>query len=205
MTAPTTKTGKHNGYMLLVAIIAIHIFAILLLIARSIWETEVKRDLEDELIFRGRQYVTAIELFQKKNNGLPPRNLEILYEKNFLRRQFTDPMSESGEWNVLVSSGRAGDKTLIIVPPELTKSEDIINAINIPTAKIVGVCSSSCDEGFKEYRKKKKYCDWAFYVGDNQEEELPPLKKYGEHEDAEGGKASDDATAAKTPPRGSGK
>ena len=190
--------------MLLVAIIAVHIFAILLLIARSLWETEVQRDLEEELIFRGGQYVTAIDLYQKKNSGLPPKNLEVLYEKNFLRRQFTDPMTESGDWAVLVSPGRAGDKTLIIVPPDLAKSENIINAINIPTGKIVGVISSSCEEGFREYRKKKKYCDWAFYVGDQQEEELPPLKKYGEHEDSEGGKAGDDAAAPPKTSRGSG-
>lgn len=196
---------RSRGYMLLVAIIAIHIFAILLLVARAFWETEVQRDLEDELIFRGRQYVTAIDLYQKNNSGLPPRNLEILFEKNFLRRQFKDPMSESGEWSVLVSPGRAGDKTLIIIPPELTKSEDIINAINIPTGKIVGVCSSSCEEGFREYRKKKKYCEWAFFVGDTQEEEMPPLKKYGEYEDSEGGIAGDDATAPKNTSRGSSK
>lgn len=199
------RHSSSRGYMLLVAIIAVHIFAILLLVARSLWETEVQRDLEEELIFRGRQYVTAIELYQKKNSGLPPKNLEILYEKNFLRRQFKDPMTESGDWCVLVSPGRAGDKTLIIVPPELSQNENVINAINIPTGKIVGVISSSCEEGFREYRKKKKYCDWAFFVGDGQEEEMPPLKKYGEHEDSDGGIAGDDATAPPKPTRGAGK
>ncbi len=192
---------KSQGYMLLVAIIAVHILAILLLMARAIWETEVMRDLEEELIFRGQQYVTAIELYQKQNSGLPPKNLKVLAEKNFLRKEFKDPMSESGDWCVLVSPGKAGDKTLVIIPPEMTKSEDILATLNMPAGKIVGVCSSSCEEGFREYRKKKKYCDWAFYVGAKLEEEMPPLKKFGEHEDASGGQAGDDAAAPPKPTR----
>jgi hypothetical protein len=50
-----------EGYALLAAIIAINLFAIFVLKAHAVWETELQRDLEEELIFRGRQYVTAID------------------------------------------------------------------------------------------------------------------------------------------------
>ncbi len=61
------RQSKEKGYSLLVAIFAVTIFSILILTARAHWETEIRRDLEAELIFRGRQYVIAIEKYMKKN------------------------------------------------------------------------------------------------------------------------------------------
>lgn len=165
------------------AIIAVHIFAILLLLARGLWETEFQRDLEEELIFRGNQYVTAIELFQKKNSNLSPQNLDVLVEKKFLRRRFTDPMSASGKWNIVLDSGKPGEKTLLLVPEEMVGEGNVTQKLGMPSARIVGVCSSSCEEGFREYRKKKKYCEWAFYVGQKLDQEMPTLDVYGQESD----------------------
>ena len=179
--AVNMKIGKGNkGYALLIAIIAVHIFGILLLIARSLWETEFQRDLEEELIFRGNQYVTAIELFQKKNSNLSPQNLEVLVEKKFLRRRFPDPMSASGEWNIVLDPGQPGQKLLLLVPEEMIGEGNVTQRLGMPSARIVGVCSSSCEEGFREYRKKKKYCEWAFYVGQKLDQEMPTINVYGQ-------------------------
>jgi hypothetical protein len=46
----------------------------------------------------------------------------------------------------------------------------------ITRASIVGVCSSSCEEGFLVYRKKKKYCEWAVYLGEQIDKEMPELE-----------------------------
>jgi hypothetical protein len=176
-----------KGYALLTALIAINIFAILALKARDMWERELQRDLEAELIFRARQYVTAIELYRKKNPNMFPTSLELLYEKKFLRKLYKDPMSEEGIWNVVMRPGRPGAaagrvgrsgrggrqrgsaSTLWIVPEEMVPEY-------ISKAMIIGVCSSSTEEGYRVYRKKKKYSEWAIYLGEQLEKDMPDLK-----------------------------
>ena len=169
----------NKGYALLTAILAVAIFTVMMMKARTLWETELRRDLEQELIFRGEQYVTAIELFRKKNTNLFPQSLDELYEKNFLRKRFKDPMTKAGKWNVVMQPGTPGrTKALLVVP------EDMVAGYT-SRASIIGVCSSSCEEGFRQYRKKKKYCEWAFYLGEQVDKEMPELKfvAQGEGED----------------------
>jgi len=161
--------SKDQGYALLFAILAVTIFSIFLLAARELWETEITRDLENELIFRARQYVQAIQQFMKKNNNLFPQNLDILYEKKFLRKRYKDPLSEEGRWNVVMQPSTPGKKMLLIVPEEL-----VGNHLN--KARIIGVSSTSTAESFREYRKKKNYHEWAFYLGEKVESDMPELK-----------------------------
>lgn len=182
-----------KGYALLTAIIALNIFAILMLKARDMWEREMQRDLEAELLFRARQYVTAIELYMKKNPNMFPTSLELLYEKKFLRKLYKDPMTEEGKWNVVMRSGkpgagirgdsgdsgsrsgrsggggRGGTGALWIVPEDMLPDY-------LRRAMIIGVCSSSVEEGYLVYRKKKKYCEWAVYLGEQIDKDMPELK-----------------------------
>lgn len=163
------RPSKEKGYSLLVAIFAVTIFSILILTARAHWETEIRRDLEAELIFRGRQYVIAIEKYVKKNNNLFPPNLDVLFEKKFIRKLYPDPMSESGIWNIVMQSSRAGSKKLLIVPEEFVSKM-------LAQARIIGVSSTSTAESYQEYRKKRQYHEWAFYLGEKPEDEMPKLE-----------------------------
>lgn len=162
-----------KGYALLTAIIAINIMAVLAMAAHSMWETDLQIDLEDELLFRQRQYKIAIEMYTKKNINLYPQNLEILYEKKFLRKEFEDPMSEDGVWNIVMQGGTGKNKGLLIVPEEMLPQY-------ITRARIVGVVSTSAEEGIREYRGKKRYSEWAVYVGEQPNKEMPELKFVGE-------------------------
>ena len=164
------KKIDNRGYALLTAILAVAIFTVMLMKARTLWETEIVRDNEQELLFRAQQYVIAIELFRKKNPNLFPLSLEELYEKNFLRKRFKDPMTLEGKWNVVMRPSTAGAKQNLWVVPE-----DMVPQY-IAQANIIGVCSTSCEEGFKEYRKKKKYCEWAVYLGEQVDKDMPELK-----------------------------
>jgi len=170
------KILTNSGYALMAAIIGVNIFAILLLKSRAMWETTLQRDLEQELLFRARQYVTAIELYKKKNANIPIKNLDELFEKGFLRQRYPDPMTESGKWSLVMQDGRAGKKGLLVVPEEMLEQY-------IGQALIVGVCSASPEEGYLEYRKKKRYDEWAVYIGEQIEKEMPELK----YVDREGG------------------
>jgi hypothetical protein len=162
---------ENKGYAILTAVLAVAIFAVMVMKARTMWETEIQRELEQELIFRGRQYVTAIEIFRKKNPNMFPQTLDELFEKKCLRKRFLDPMTKEGKWNVVMRSATPGENqnALLVVP------EDML-AQYAQQASIIGVCSSSCEEGFMVYRKKKKYCEWAIYLGEQPDKDMPELK-----------------------------
>ncbi|MCK4764066.1 MAG: hypothetical protein KAW12_17840, partial [Candidatus Aminicenantes bacterium] len=85
-------------------------------------------------------------------------------------------------WNLVLQSTGAGKKGMLIVPPDLMEQFAAKGAI-------IGVASSSTEEGFRQYRKKKKYCEWAVYVGDDPEKDMPDLKfvdESGEVKDVKG-------------------
>lgn len=172
---------KNKGYALLTAVLAVAIFSVMIFKARAMWETEIQRDMEQELLFRARQYVIAIRMFRKKNPNMFPQSLDELFEKKCLRKRFLDPMTKEGIWNVVMRSGVPGkDKNALLVVPE-----DMLPGY-VRTASIIGVCSSSCEEGFKIYRKKKKYCEWAVYLGEKPDKEMPELKFVVDGESDEG-------------------
>ena len=161
--------GNSKGYTLIAAIIAVNLFAIFSLMAASMWQRVLGRDIEEELLFRGEQYVSAIENFRKKNTNLFPKNLDILFEKKFLRRLYKDPVSDSGEWNLVMKNKNSRAKSLMIVPANLLLKY-------IKSSNLIGVCSSSINESYRIYRGKNRYDEWAFYLGAKKDKEMPELK-----------------------------
>lgn len=87
---------------------AIFLLMLGLMVAVPVWQTQIQRELEEELIFRGEQYVEAVRLYQTKNPGQFPSNFEDLLEERFIRRLYRDPMTENGEWNVILLDQRGG-------------------------------------------------------------------------------------------------
>jgi hypothetical protein len=113
--------------------------------------------------------VRALESYARENLNQSPPSLRVLEEEKHIRRLYTDPLSAEGEWN-LVMKPASGGKKLLIVP---------VSAAGrfLTQASIVGVCSTSAESGFLEYRGRKRYNEWAFYLGDSEEEEdMPPLE-----------------------------
>jgi len=91
-----------SGYILFGITILLVILAISLVAAVPLWQKAVQREREQELIFRGYQYMQAIERYQRKYPGAYPPNVDVLVEEKFLRKAFKDPMGgEKGEWAVL--------------------------------------------------------------------------------------------------------
>ncbi|HXV64678.1 MAG TPA: hypothetical protein VEK15_28530 [Vicinamibacteria bacterium] len=90
-----------DGYVLFGIVILIIILGVSMGAAVPLWEKVVQREREQELIWRGYQYMQAIELYQKKYPGAYPPTMEVLVEQKFLRKEYPDPMTESGEWRVL--------------------------------------------------------------------------------------------------------
>lgn len=187
---------NRKGYALLIAIAAINIFAIMALMVRSMWETEIQRDLEDELLFRARQYKSAIEFYVKKNNNLFPLGFKELYDKKFLRQLYKDPMTDLGKWDIVMANALGGKSDLLVVP-----EANLTEYLN--TSRIMGVCSTSEQESFKIYRGKHKYCEWAVYVGEQVDKEMPKIKYVGKPDSkGESGESGESEESAESRERG---
>ena len=170
---PLIKPEKPPGYILLLLLMVIFVMGLGLLVAVPVLETQLRREKEEELIFRGRQYQEAIRLYQQKKPGAYPSSLEELVKEKCLRRIYPDPMSENGRWHLLLlpsvteagrGSVRAGEtrvtEKLLVVPEESLKK--------IRNPQIVGVVSSSRQKSVKIYQEEEYYNKWLFYYGQTE-------------------------------------
>lgn len=163
---------SRRGYVLLLVLLALFIMSLGLLLAVPVLETQLKREKEEELIFRGLQYVEAIRLYQQKKPGSFPNSLEELVKEKCLRKLFPDPMSKDGQWNILLllssltpgqramgsqaAPESASDRLLVVSPAVLKK---------IRNPQIVGVVSSCQEKAIKVYQEAEYYHQWLFYYG----------------------------------------
>jgi type II secretory pathway pseudopilin PulG len=84
--------ADQRGYAMAALLVGLAVMGILLSAAMPVWRTMVKREKEEELVFRGQQYARAIGLFQRKYANAYPPSLDVLVEQKFLRKKYTDPM-----------------------------------------------------------------------------------------------------------------
>ena len=89
------QQNNQSGYILFGIVIGITILGISLTAAAPLWQKIVQRDKEQELIFRGYQYMQAIERYQRQFPGAYPPSVEILVEQKFLRKAYKDPFAEN--------------------------------------------------------------------------------------------------------------
>jgi type II secretory pathway pseudopilin PulG len=113
-TTPGSRGAARSpgGYALLILLFAITVMSFGLTVALPVWETQMQREDEAELIFRGKQYVEAIRIYQLKKPGAYPKKLEELVEEKCLRRLYKDPMTEDGRWNVVLQLEGFGGPSL---------------------------------------------------------------------------------------------
>ena len=150
-----------------------------LLVAVPVWETQIQREKEEELIFRGKQYVEAIRLFQTKNPGSFPKTFDELVEEKCIRKLYTDPMTEDGEWNIIlpfsgISTKKGGSLQKVLVAPL-----GVLSSIQNP--QIIGVVSSSTRASIKIYLEQETYDRWLFFYGQDPDR-FPEIVLYGEDE-----------------------
>lgn len=152
----------------------------------------MKRERENELIFRGRQYARAIGLFQRRY-GRYPNRLKELYENRprTIRHLWKDPMCNCdfrpliqgmpdavpGGTTPPVASGFRG--RLPIAPTPTPSTSGFGSPGQEPIGPIVGVRSSVHKEGLREWRSQKYYDQWRFIVGDADRDSIGNLPGQG--------------------------
>lgn len=176
-------TKRRQGYTLLILVFFVFLLGLGLMVAVPVWETQIQREKEEELIFRGKQYVEAIRIFQTKFPGAFPKSLEELEKNKCIRRLYPDPMSKDGEWDLILQfegrtspqqrqepgrrpQGQAApaSQKVLIVP------NNLISRVDNP--RIIGVVSSSSQESIKVYLEQTQYNKWLFFYG--QDPNKPP-------------------------------
>jgi type II secretory pathway pseudopilin PulG len=106
------KKINERGFTLAGALAIIAIIAIFWALTLPLWARVKQRDNEEELIFRGKEYVEAIARYHQKFGTYPP-DLETLEKLKFIRKLYLDPMTKTGKWKVLhpdalLQTGAAG-------------------------------------------------------------------------------------------------
>src|SRR5262245_12129646 len=90
---PPLRGFGQAGYAMAALLVALAVMAVLMSVALPVWRHDAQREKEEELIFRGQQYVRAIRLFQSKTNSLPMR-VDDLVQQRFLRKRYKDPITK---------------------------------------------------------------------------------------------------------------
>ncbi len=137
---------RNNGFTLAALLVAISIMMILWSLAAPSWKAMNQREKELELIWRGEQYVKAIGRYYYKFGTYPP-NLDILVDKKFLRKKYTDPFGPEGEW-----------ETLHQISTEKQKDGKIITNIG----PVIGVLSQSTTQSIVWYNNMRHHNEWRF-------------------------------------------
>src|SRR5579871_5089451 len=101
---PVRSNSAQSGYVLLAVMLAMTIILIALSIEAPRIAQQIKREKEEELVHRGKDYATAVKRFVHKNGGRYPTSVEQLENTNhirFLRKKYVDPMTGDSDWKMV--------------------------------------------------------------------------------------------------------
>ena len=98
-----------TGYAMAALLVGLAVMAVFLSVAMPTWSHMIRRDKEEELVFRGTQYARAINQYQRKFANASPATLDVLIEQHLLRKKFQDPLSpnKDGEFQMLYLNTKA--------------------------------------------------------------------------------------------------
>jgi type II secretory pathway pseudopilin PulG len=180
-----------HGYAMAALLVAVAVLTVLLAVAMPVWRHEMQREREAELVFRGEQYVRAIDLFQRKYPGTSPPSIDVLVSQKFLRKKYKDPMVEDGEFRLIYAGqqtapgapgapGQEGARRQPGVTPSVEQQGRGTREPRVPGAQpprqgqpgaqqpgfgvggIVGVASKSKEKSILIYKGRTKYEEWPF-------------------------------------------
>jgi type II secretory pathway pseudopilin PulG len=145
-----------DGFTYLMALVIVVIMGIMLGGIGQSWQRVMKREREEELLFRGSQIRDAIARWNKPRPGqhvaTPLKDMQHLLSDprslsnvRYLRRLYTDPVTGK-EW-VLITNPVKG-----IIGVASSSEEAPLKQANFP------------DE-LKDFEGKTKYSDWLFVYG----------------------------------------
>jgi hypothetical protein len=102
----STATGSQRGFALMMVMFLTTLLLIGVMAAAPYIRTERQREKEEEMIWRGKQYVRGIKLYYRKTGRFPTSVDDLTKPKlgslRFMRQAYTDPMNkEDGSWRLI--------------------------------------------------------------------------------------------------------
>ncbi|MGB9123687.1 MAG: hypothetical protein WCE73_23940, partial [Candidatus Angelobacter sp.] len=97
-------SSTESGYVLLAVMLTMTLMLIALSVEAPRIAQQIKRDKEEEMIHRGKDYATAVKRFVHKSGGQYPVSIEQLENTNhirFLRKKYVDPMTGESDWKMV--------------------------------------------------------------------------------------------------------
>ena len=94
-----------------VLLVALSVAAVMMTVVMPVWKQMAQREKEEELIFRGQQYVRALRLFGTKYANASPPNIDVLVDQHFLRKKFKDPITNDDFQPLMAGQGAPGTQT----------------------------------------------------------------------------------------------
>jgi type II secretory pathway pseudopilin PulG len=166
--APRSESPNDSGFFMVALLVGMSIAAIYMTAALPAWRQQAQRLKEAELIFRGEQYARAIMLYQDKNQGVSPPNIDILVSQRYLRKKWKDPITNKDFCivgvGVVSNCGGFGSQATQPQPggarPPQPAPGGPIQAGQQPG--ITGVRSESAATSIKVYEGQQTYNYWPF-------------------------------------------
>lgn len=96
--------SRQSGYVLLALMLTMTLVLVALAVEAPRIGQQIKREKEEELVHRGKDYATAVKRFVHKNGGRYPVSVEQLENTNhirFLRKKYVDPMTGDSDWKIV--------------------------------------------------------------------------------------------------------
>jgi type II secretory pathway pseudopilin PulG len=98
------RQPRESGYVLLAVMLTLTLMLIALSVEAPRIAQQIKREKEEELVHRGKDYATAVKRFVHKSGGQYPASIEQLENTNhirFLRKKYVDPMTGESNWKMV--------------------------------------------------------------------------------------------------------
>ena len=105
---------KARGAIYPLLLISIMVVGVATAAVAELWSTQVKREKEEELLFRLGEFRRAIIRYRADHNRLPKELGDLLMDRTqmqtrrYLRRIYTDPMTGKADWELKLLADRTG-------------------------------------------------------------------------------------------------
>jgi hypothetical protein len=114
--------GSQSGFALMMVMFLATVLLISVMVATPYIRTERQREKEEEMIWRGKQYVRGIKLYYRKTGRFPTSMDDLTKPKlgslRFMRQAYKDPMNmPDGSWR-MIYVGPAGQLIGSLKPPQ---------------------------------------------------------------------------------------
>jgi hypothetical protein len=118
----TIPTNAQSGFALLMVMFLASVMLIAVMAAAPYVRTERQREKEEEMIWRGKQYIRGIKLYYRKTGRFPTSVDDLTKPKlgslRFMRQAYKDPMNkEDGTWR-FIYVGPSGQLIGSLKPPQ---------------------------------------------------------------------------------------